>query len=93
MSIILNGLDNLIKNYFKNIASFSQENLLFNMTKITIGVMYMQVSDVKLHFHKCFTDNEEYNYTAFYTKLISNLPSCMNSKTNTINTIKVKKNE
>ena len=61
----------LIKNYFKNIASFSQENLLFNMTKITIGVMYMQVSDVKLHFHKCFTDNEEYNYTAFYTKLIS----------------------
>ena len=60
----------LIKDYFKNIAIFSQENLMFNMTKITIGVMYMQVSDVKLQLHNCFTD-KEYNYTKFYTKLIS----------------------
>ena len=61
----------LIKDYFENIASFSQENLLFNMTKITIGVMYIQISDVKLQFHKCFSDTEMYNYTALYSKLIS----------------------
>ena len=61
----------LIRNYFERISLFSQENLLFNMTKITIGVMYIQVNDVKLQFHKCFSDSEEYNFTALYTKLIS----------------------
>ena len=61
----------LIKEYFENIALFSQENLLFNMTKITIGVLYIQVSDVKLQFHKCFSDDKNYNYSSLYSKLIS----------------------
>ena len=77
----------LINNYFKNIASFSQENLLFNMTKITIGVLYLQVSDVKLQFHKCFSENERYNYTAFYSKLISDNIDILIEYKNTFNYI------
>ena len=61
----------LIRDYFQKIAIFSQENLLFNMTKITIGVFYLHVSDVKLQFHKCFKDNEKHNYTYLYSQLIS----------------------
>ena len=61
----------LIKGYFENIALFSKQNLLFNITKITIGVLYIQVSDVKLQLHKCFYDDEKYNYTSLYYKLIS----------------------
>ena len=71
----------LIKKYFEDIALFSRENLLFNVTKITIGVLYLQVSDVKLQFHKCFSDNEKYNFTKLYTNLISyNIDNLINIK-------------
>ena len=61
----------LIKEYFEHITLFSKENLLFNMTKINIGVLYFQVSDVKLQFHKFFSNNKIHNFTALYSKLIS----------------------
>ena len=60
----------LINDYFEDIGLFAQENLIFNMTKIIIGVLYIQVNDIKLQFHKCFND-EKYNFTSLYKTLIS----------------------
>ena len=60
----------IFKSNFKKIENIVSDNALFNMTKISIGVLYLMSSNIIWEIHNCFIPTEQANYSYFYELFI-----------------------
>ena len=60
----------LIKEYFNDISFFFESNLIFNMTKMSVAIIYIMVLNIKWELHHCLISVPGPNYTELYDSII-----------------------
>ena len=60
----------LIENYFRNMSIFFETNQIFNMTKISIGVIYIIATNIKWEIHDCLIPKNAFRISKKYDELI-----------------------
>ena len=62
--------ESFVKKYFIHISNFCSSNLLFNMTKVNVGIIYIMVTNIKWELHSCLIPNPIYDFSKLYDQLI-----------------------
>ena len=72
MAIIIICYKNVILlNYFQNISNYLESNLIFNMTKMSVAVIYIMITNIKWELHNCLIeDNQVYQFSSYYEVLL-----------------------
>ena len=60
-----------ISNSFKNLASFLEQNLFFNITKMNIAVVYLASVNIKWELHSCEFSEVPASFTYLQRKVLS----------------------
>ena len=60
----------LKKESFQNLSNFLDENVFFNLTKMSVAVLYITSINLKWQFHSCNTTNL-YNMSSLYKETLS----------------------
>ena len=58
-----------INQYFNDMSFFLESNLIFNMTKMSVAVIYIMVINIKWELHHCLTDTI-FGFSQIYERLI-----------------------
>ena len=58
------------KETFQDVSNFLDENIFFNLTKMSVAVLYITSINIKWQFHSCNTSNF-YNMTLLYEEVLS----------------------
>ena len=59
-----------VEKYFRDMSLFFETNQIFNMTKISIGVIYIMATNIKWEIHDCLKPTRGYSISKKYDDLI-----------------------
>jgi len=62
--------EKIIENSFQKLSTFLDENIFFNMTKMTVAVLYTTSINIKWQTHSC-SFNSFFNITEIYMRMLT----------------------
>ena len=62
----------ILKKYLNNMSIFLESNLIFNMTKFSVAIIYIIVTNIKWELHNCLIEEGQIPFSSLYELILKN---------------------